>query len=92
MISAFKHRGLRHLYQGDDHRGVNAEHASKIMAILALLDIAKRPEDMDLATLKLHALKGGLGGFWSVTVRANWRIIFRFEGSDATDVDYLDYY
>jgi proteic killer suppression protein len=37
-------------------------------------------------------LKGGLVGFWSVTVRANWRIIFRFQGPDATDVDYLDYH
>jgi proteic killer suppression protein len=92
MILAFKHRGLRRLYQDDDRRGVNAEHAPKIAAILALLDAAKRPEDMDLAKLRLHSLKGHLAGFWSVTVRANWRIIFRFEGENVTDVDYLDYH
>jgi proteic killer suppression protein len=33
-----------------------------------------------------------LKGFWAVTVRANWRVIFRHEGGDAFDVDYLDYH
>jgi len=26
------------------------------------------------------------------TVRANWRVIFRFEAGQAVDVDYLDYH
>jgi proteic killer suppression protein len=37
-------------------------------------------------------LKGGLKGFWSVTVNANWRIIFRFAAEDARDVDLIDYH
>jgi proteic killer suppression protein len=92
MILAFKHRGLRRLYEDDDQRGLNTEHVPKIMRTLARLEVAKRPEDMDLPGMRLHSLKGGLAGFWSVTVRANWRIIFRFEGENATDVDYLDYH
>ncbi len=47
---------------------------------------------MDLPGFRLHALKGGYAGFWAVTVRANWRVIFRFEGDDVVDVDYLDYH
>ncbi len=31
-------------------------------------------------------------GFWSVWVSGNWRIIFRFTGADATDVDLVDYH
>ena len=46
---------------------------------------------MDLPGFKLHPLKGALKGFWAVTVRANWRVIFRFDG-DAEDVDYVDYH
>jgi diacylglycerol kinase family enzyme len=41
--------------------------------------------------LRLHPLKGKLRVFWAVTVRANWRVIFRFDG-DAEDVDYVDYH
>jgi toxin HigB-1 len=48
---------------------------------------------MDLPGFHLHPLTGSLAGFWSVTVRANWRIIFRFDDhGDVTDVDYMDYH
>ena len=47
---------------------------------------------MDLPGLRLHPLKGNYQGFWSVTVQANWRVIFRFAEGDVVDVDYLDYH
>ena len=47
---------------------------------------------MDVPGFKLHPLKGDTAGFWSVTVRANWRVIFRFEAGDVTDVDLIDYH
>lgn len=92
MIKRFQHRGLKRLYEEDDWRGINAEHVEKVRRILAQLKSSSRPEDMDLPAYKLHPLKGSLAGFWSVTVRANWRIIFRFEDGDATDVDLIDYH
>ena len=42
---------------------------------------------MDVPGFRLHALKSDLQGFWAVTVRANWRVIFRFDGRDACDVE-----
>ena len=47
---------------------------------------------MDLPGFRLHQLSGEYAGFWAVTVRANWRVIFRFDDGHATDVDYLDYH
>ena len=49
-------------------------------------------EDMDLPGFRFHPLKGGLKDHYSVTVNANWRVIFSFDGKDATLVDYLDYH
>jgi proteic killer suppression protein len=92
MIRNFKHRGLRRLYEDDDRRGLNAEHVEKIAVIVARLDRAAKPDDMALPGLRLHPLKGELAGFWSVTIRANWRIIFRFEGRNVADVDLIDYH
>ena len=92
MIRRFRHRGLRRLFEDDDARGLNAQQADKIRRILARLSRASEPKHMDLPGWRLHPLKGDLAGFWSVTVSANWRIVFRFEGGDATDVDYLDYH
>ena len=71
---------------------MNTEHVEKLRDVLARLDAAASASDMDLPGFRLHALKGNLKGYWAVTVRANWRVVFRFEDGDAVDVDYLDYH
>jgi toxin HigB-1 len=92
MIRTIRHKGLKRLHEEDDPCGVVAEHAVKLRDILARLDAARTVTDMDMPGFRLHALKGKLRGFWAVTVRANWRVIFRFVDPDAFDVDYLDYH
>lgn len=92
MIRSIRHKGLKRLYERDDTRGVMAEHAEKLRDILARLDAAGSVEDLDFPGFRLHPLKGELEGFWAVTVRANWRVVFRFVQGDALDVDYTDYH
>jgi proteic killer suppression protein len=92
VIRSIRHKGLKRLYHDDDPRGVIGDHAEKLRDILARLDVARAAADMDLPAFRLHPLKGKLKGFWSVTVRASWRVIFRFKGQDAVDVDYIDYH
>lgn len=92
MIRSIRHKGLKRLYEAGDPSGVFAEHVTKLGDILVRLDVAVVIEDMNLPGFKLHQLKGKLKGFWAVTVRANWRLIFRFEDRDALDVDYMDYH
>ncbi len=65
---------------------------NKVENILAVLDRASDPAKMNLPGFRLHPLKGEFRGFWAVTVRANWRIIWRFQGADAVDVDLIDYH
>jgi toxin HigB-1 len=92
MIRSFKHRGLKRLYEEDDRRGIYPDLVHDIQEILTVLDDATTALDLALPGYRLHKLKGDLAGFWSVTVRANWRIIFRFEGTDAFDVELIDYH
>ena len=75
-----------------DGRRIHAEHRATVADILARLNASSAPGDMDLPGFRLHGLKGDRAGFWAVTVRANWRIVFRFEDVQAMDVDYLDYH
>ena len=91
MIHSIRHKGLKRLYEDDDPRGVIAEHVVKLRDILVRLDSASTVADMDLPGFRLHPLKGEFKGFWAVTVRANWRVVFRFDGG-AEDVDYVDYH
>ena len=91
VIRNFKRRGLKRLYERGDRSGIRSDLLDT-EDILARLDEAETPQAMNLPGYRLHPLKGGLKGFWSVTVRANWRIIFRFEGADAFDVELTDYH
>ena len=45
-----------------------------------------------MTSFNLHMLKGDLRGLWSVTVRANWRIVFSFVDGDADNVELVDYH
>ena len=92
MIRSFRHKGLKLLYEEGDRRKVLSGHAGKIERILARLDEAALPEQMGLPGFRLHPLKGDLVGFWAVSVSGNWRVIFRFDGTDAVDVDLIDYH
>ncbi len=71
---------------------MRADQAERIALALADLDDAGKPSDLDLPGYQLHPLKGDLKGFWSISISANWRIIFRFEEGDAYDVDLVDYH
>jgi proteic killer suppression protein len=92
MIESIRHRGRRQLFVDDNPRGLNAEHVRKIRQILGLMQSAHTIADLNVPTFRLHPLKGELQDLWSITVRANWRIVFRFEGGKAFDVDLVDYH
>jgi len=92
MIRSIRHKGLKRLHQDDDPSGVNPEHVSKLRNVLARLAAARSVADMDLPGFRLHSLKGELKGFYAVSVRANWRVIFRFDDGYAEEVDYVCYH
>ena len=92
MIRSFSSRALKRLYEDDDGSRLPPDMVLRCSLILAKLDVAAKADDLDLPSYRLHALKGDRKGQWSVTVRANWRIVFRFENGEPYDVDFLDYH
>ncbi|MEO1192670.1 MAG: type II toxin-antitoxin system RelE/ParE family toxin [Pseudomonadota bacterium] len=91
MIASFKHKGLKRLYERGDSRRLPPELVPRIEEILGLLDVATSVEELDLPPFRLHPLIGDRTGQWAMTVRANWRIVFRFDDAPE-DVDFLDYH
>lgn len=92
MIKSFRHKGLRQLFESGSHKGIEVGLKKRLQIQLDVLDAARHPRDMDLPGFDFHQLKGQRQRQWSVTVRANWRLTFRFEGGDAFDVDLEDYH
>lgn len=92
MLTTFRHKGLKRLFEKDDPSGVRADQVRRITDVLANLDQARQSTDLALPGYKLHALHGELKGHWAVTISGNWRIVFRFDDGDAFDVDLVDYH
>lgn len=51
-----------------------------------LIDLEKPPGN------RLEALKGDLRGFHSIRVNDQWRLVFRWKGTDAHNVRLMDYH
>jgi len=92
MIISFRHKGLETLYRTGSSRGIQAAHAAKLNLILAMLDAATGPEQLNLPGPRLHSLKGDMQEHWALRVNANWRVTFRFVGTDVELLDYQDYH
>ena len=61
------------------------------MRILQLLEVAARPQDMNIAGFRFHGLQGNPKR-WSVRVTANYLITFGWSGENAVDIDFEDYH
>lgn len=92
MIRSFRHKGLEELFETGTKRGVNPQHAARLVRMLDRLDASTSPRDMNLPGWRLHTLSGDRAGKWAVSVSGNWRLVFEFEGADAVHVDYEDYH
>jgi len=92
MIGSFTHRGLKRFFERDDSRRLPPDMVEKIRLILGELNAAEVVEDLDLHSFNLHPLTGDRKDKWSISVRANWRITFRFEQGLALDVNFEDYH
>lgn len=92
MIRSFRHKGLRRYFETGSKVGIRPEHAQRLRMQLVALDTANRIDDMNIPGLRLHPLKGGEVGRWSIWVNGNWRLTFEFRDGDAFILDYEDYH
>ncbi len=94
MIISIKHKGLRLFWETGYDRYLPQDQIPKIRIILDILNDTKQvPQDLiAFKNLGIHKLKGSYNDFWSLIVNGNWRIIFRFEGENAYDINFVDYH
>ena len=63
----------------------------KLRTQLTALDSATQSQDLAaVPSWRLHELRGGQAGRWSITVNGNWRLTFTFEGADVVLLDHED--
>lgn len=95
MIKNFKHPGLEAFHRTGKKRGIQPDHANKLRKQLAVLEAATGFYDLKgkcPSGWEVHELTLSMKGFYALSVSGNWRLRFRFVGSDVVDLDYLDYH
>ena len=78
--------------QERDRSSLRRTGKMRIRRVLALLDQATEPRHLAIPGFGLHPLLGRFRDHWSVSVSGNWRIVFRFDGGEAVDVQLIDYH
>ena len=92
VIGSFGDRATENLFHGGPTRfppGIvrtALQTLDMVHAATSLRDLASPPGN------RLEALKGDLKGFYSIRVNRQWRIVFRWSGTDAYDVRLVDYH
>jgi toxin HigB-1 len=92
MIRTFRSKALRSFAVRGDSSKLSVPNVDRVRRILARLNAAVRPQDMNLPGYRFHLLKGFAKGRYAVDASGNWRITFGWDGEDAVDVDLEDYH
>jgi proteic killer suppression protein len=92
MIRTFRHKAIAELFAKGRSSKIDAKLQKRILLRLDRLDVAERPEDMNLPGFNFHALTGFTPTRYTVHVNGPWCITFEFENGDATRVDFEQYH
>jgi proteic killer suppression protein len=92
MIVSFRHKGLEAFFRSGTQAGIQPIHAKRLREMLTALHAADSIGDLTRPSWRLHGLSGDRAGFLAMTVQANWRLVFRFDGTNVELLDYIDYH
>jgi proteic killer suppression protein len=88
MIVNFRVPGVEMFFRAGQTQGIRAGHARRLGMVLAMLDVAQNPQELNQVALRLQPVRGGRPEQWSAWVDDDWQLVFRFVG---VDVDVIDY-
>jgi proteic killer suppression protein len=92
MIKSFSDGALKRLWEDGRTKGIDPKSLGKIKRLLTALNTICAPEEMDVPGNHFHELKGDRQGQYATTVRANWRLVFEWDGEHVIRVRQEDYH
>lgn len=93
MIKSFSNKETESIFRGILSRKLPGDIQGRARLVLVQIDSAT-----DIAQLRippsnrLKTLNGKLAGFWSVRINQQWRVIFRWNEGNASEVEITDYH
>lgn len=93
MIVTFRNKTTEKIWEGERVKGLSTEIQETTRRKLRMLNNSIDIKDLMIPpSNRLEKLKGNLKDFYSIRVNDQWRIIFRWENGNATNVELIDYH
>lgn len=93
MIKNFKNAETQKIYQRQRSRKLPSDIQQVALRKLRMINNSFSINDLRVPPAnRLEKLSGNRAGQWSIRINDQWRICFRWEGSDAIDVEITDYH
>ena len=93
MIVSFGSKETRKIWEGERIKGLATELQGKARRKLRMINNSQDIADLQVPpSNKLEKLKGNLKGFYSIRINDQWRIIFKWNNGNASEVEIIDYH
>lgn len=95
MIVAYADRATRDVHYADDTkaaRTIPKDIWSVARRKLNLLHAASQLKDLSAPGNRLEKLQGDLAGYHSIRINDQWRVVFKFNDGQASNVQVADYH
>ncbi len=93
MIRSFRDTGTEQVFRREGFRKLPPEVARAALRKLLMIDAAESPGDLRVPPgNRLERLTRDREGQYSIRINDQWRICFTWQGTDAYDVEIVDYH
>lgn len=93
MIRTFGSKQTEQIWNGEVVRKLPISIQETARRKLRMINNAQHITDLRIPPAnRLEKLSGGLKGFHSIRINDQWRIIFKWQGGNASEVEIMDYH
>jgi proteic killer suppression protein len=93
VIKTFKDDETQKIYQRQRSQKLPSDIQQVALRKLRMINNSVSINDLRVPPANhLEKLSGNRAGQWSIRINDQWRVCFRWEGSDAYDVEIADYH
>jgi toxin HigB-1 len=93
MILSFGSKSTEKIWNGERVKGMPEEIQQVERRKLRMLNNSQNLSDLKIPpSNRLEKLSGNLKDFHSIRINDQWRIVFKWENSHASDVEIIDYH
>ncbi|MEQ9414985.1 MAG: type II toxin-antitoxin system RelE/ParE family toxin [Cyclobacteriaceae bacterium] len=93
MIISFGSKDTKKIWEGERVKGFSTELQEIGRRKLRMLNNSQNIKDLQIPpSNRLEKLKGNLKAYHSIRINDQWRIIFKWNSGNASDVEIIDYH